>query len=335
MVRQFNKYDLLKCIATVLVVIGHITILYNAKKHPEMNTVFLESVTTAIYIFHMPLFMAVSGSLYEIGFKKGKYREFIPFVKNKLSRLIVPYLCVGFLFLLPTLVLINADLTFSQPDLYAKIILAQDNRHLWFLLALFWIFIFQFIADKLGTPRWLIFCIALGLSYLKSFETIQTIAHLNQTFTMALHYWPYFILGIMIEDYDKIQIKQPTITLIGFLGAILCGGGKYLLDVFWMDAALHILCPCFIIIVFDVMARRLIKYIKASKWLTIFLDNSFAIYLFHVELIFIMHHYLRDVSAYILIPLMLVTSIILSICIAIVIRKLKLQFIIGEKYIRS
>lgn len=327
MVRNFNRYDLLKCIAIILVVIGHITILYNANKHPEINTSFLEAITTAIYLFHMPLFMAVSGSIYEIGYKRGKYREFVPFIKNKIYRLLIPYLCVGLLFLLPTLVLINDDLAFNQIELYSKILFAHGNKHLWFLLALFWIFIFQFIADRLRIRKWILFFFALALSYVKSFG----LGFDFMCFTMALHYWPYFILGTLIENYDKTH-RPLTIPAICVIGVIICGGGKYLLDIFWIDAALHILCPCFIIILFDMGARWLIKYIKENKWLTILLDNSFAIYLFHVSVIFLIHHYSNYISAYILILLMLLCGVLIPIGIANLLRLLRLQFIIGEKY---
>lgn len=326
MSRKFNQYDLLKCMATFFVVIGHITILYNADKHPEINTAFLEKITFAIYLFHMPLFMAVSGSVYEIGFKKGKYQDFVPFIKNKVYRLLIPYMYVGLFFLLPTLVAINSDLSFSQPALYNKILLAQDNRHLWFLLALFWIFIFQFVADKLRIPRWVQFCISFVFAILLPFRWGNFMC-----ISQALHYWPYFMLGILIES--NIKIKSLKIgAILSIIGIMIVGGVDWTVDSLWVDIILHILLPCFIIVLFNIAGKWTMNHIRASKWFTAFLDYSFSIYLFHVSVIFIMHYYLRTMSAYILIPLMFVAGILGPIGIAIIIRKLRLQFMIGEKY---
>lgn len=325
--RQFNKYDLLKCITIILVVIGHITTLYNSTAHPEMNTSFLEILTTFIYIFHMPLFMAVSGSVYEIGYKKGKYRDFLPFLKNKTYRLLVPYLFVGLFFLLPTLFIINNE---SWSKLFSAFLLAKGNKHLWFLLSLFWIFIFQFLADKLRIPRGAMFCLALLFSYLKSFGVGLNFYCLQQ----ALHYWPYFILGIMFES--NIDLKQSFATMvISIVGIIGCMWGQSALNVFFLDAALHIVGPCFFIVLFYVIATWLIKYFRENKYLTILLDYSFPIYLFHVPVIFLIHHLFRTVSAWALIPIMFILAIMIPIGIAIVLRRLNLQFLIGERHLSN
>lgn len=62
--RKHNEWDVLKCVATLLVVIGHITILYKpGDSFPEMEDEYLSYITDVIYLFHMPLFVAISGAV--------------------------------------------------------------------------------------------------------------------------------------------------------------------------------------------------------------------------------------------------------------------------------
>lgn len=92
-----NEYDLLKAIAILLVVIGHIT-----NHYPQLG-----AVTSAIYLFHMPLFIAISGAVYQMGVDRGKYVEFLPFVANKVKRILVPLIFTAVCVLMPTLVLLG------------------------------------------------------------------------------------------------------------------------------------------------------------------------------------------------------------------------------------
>lgn len=146
MSRPLNEYDYLKVIATILVVIGHSTILYNSSTHPEQDTSIPQLITSGIYLFHMPLFMALSGAIYEVGRQRGKYLEFSSFAFDKVKRLLIPYLFVGLCFLIPATIFWS---TSNQDPLSVnKLLLGHGCRHLWYLLALFEIFVFHWIAKK-------------------------------------------------------------------------------------------------------------------------------------------------------------------------------------------
>ena len=54
--RKRNEWDVLKCLATLLVVIGHIVILYKqGGSFPAMENRYLALFADVIYLFHMPL----------------------------------------------------------------------------------------------------------------------------------------------------------------------------------------------------------------------------------------------------------------------------------------
>lgn len=273
----------------------------------------------------MPLFMSLSGSIYQIGIQRGKYNLFLPFLRNKAYRLLMPYLCVGIVFLLPTLVLINEELTYSSITLYSKIIYATDNRHLWYLLALFWIFLFQFTADSCGLPRWLTFCIALIIS------TLLSIVGWFKFFDLAnaFRYWPYFIFGTMIESNFGI-LKFRISAIIALLGAALSGICYYAFPNTVIGQILIILFPCFIIMFFDLCAGEIINKAHLPLIISVLIEYSFGIYLFHVSVIYIIHHYLGNVNCYVIIPVMFVLGLIIPIFITFLLRAIKLHYFLGE-----
>lgn len=228
MTRELNKYDLLKATAIILVVIGHITRLYRNELHPEMNTYLFEVITRMIYLFHMPLFMVLSGMLY--GLQRNKYLNNVnQFVRNKTTRLLIPYL-TGSVFLLTTLTILDSSLINHGiiPLIVDRVLLFNDVRHLWFVLALFQIFIFQVLLDRLGIPLafTFFFSLIIGIVYKTFFTGYFEFAY----FHMALQYWSYFIGGILLSYNKNINIRYlycfvvvmpMTIILRHYTGSIL------------------------------------------------------------------------------------------------------------------
>lgn len=103
-----DEFDTLKVFATILMVIGHITILYtpqSAFEDIQVNST-MSFFTNGIYLFHMPLFIALSGAIFMAGSNNGKYKFFWPFIINKAKRIIIPYLFIGVCCLLPTLMIL-------------------------------------------------------------------------------------------------------------------------------------------------------------------------------------------------------------------------------------
>lgn len=83
MERSLNEYDLLKVFCVLLVIIGHVLNMYDAKgmvciaEVPSFNI-----AKDCIYSFHMPVFVAISGAIYAIQKSKAKYNKMFTFVKK-------------------------------------------------------------------------------------------------------------------------------------------------------------------------------------------------------------------------------------------------------------
>lgn len=104
-------------------------------------------VTTFIYTFHMPLFIALSGFLFEMQLKKGKYKELKKLVVNKFRRLLIPYFIVWMLWNLPIKYISGYYNEKSFSDIMMQI-LFPDSVYLWFLISLFCAFIIVFLLKK-------------------------------------------------------------------------------------------------------------------------------------------------------------------------------------------
>lgn len=52
-------------------------------------------MTEFIYIFHMPLFIALSGALYKKSLDKGRYSTFVELLNKKSKSLLIPFIMVS------------------------------------------------------------------------------------------------------------------------------------------------------------------------------------------------------------------------------------------------
>ena len=129
----------------LLVVIGHATRmfcpngLYNDRIAVDS---MLEMLTKVIYSFHMPFFVMISGYVYGICVLKSKdYASFLLVLRKKVLRLIVPYLFWGICYVAPIMIVFSlTPLSYGE---YVKtgILLSLNSRQLWYLAALFVMFI--------------------------------------------------------------------------------------------------------------------------------------------------------------------------------------------------
>lgn len=332
MQRELNKYDILKAGAILLVVIGHITRLYRSEVHPEINTKYFELITRSIYTFHMPLFMALSGVLY--GLKKESYVSNVKsFLINKVNRLLIPYI-TGAIVL--TAVLVYIGEVSLQPgeisSILYNIFCFQNIKHLWFILALFQIFVIQILCDRLNIPILISLTISLvtGIIYKTYFTGYAEFACTH----MALQYWPYFIIGNIIIQYPINSIKK-IYAYSCFIPILI-----YFRHIA-QSSALRAVAEYTIAILIILLIVYILDYVDISKISNKFklatasiADTSFAIYLFHVPALFLFHDYFTEnsVSLLITVPMLFILSIIVPIIIIKLFRTLGLSTLLREKH---
>lgn len=323
-----NYLDLIKSINILLVVLGHILVLYNGRSFGLPENQILLAVNKGLLIFRMPLYIALSGAIFELCIERGKYRDFIPFLKNKILRICLPFLVVSVLFLSPTLFFLGiSQYSFDQTLFKTICCLDGMDRHLWFLPALFWIFIAVWWLTR--------FKISILISYILSIILSMTWFFILPDFdffrlTQAVHYMSYFIFGMWIAKNDCLVGKKMAVYAVIALAA--SGGLMVLNPVQVLDVGLLKLLSSAGIAFIMPIGKWVFSKLKKIYGLPYFLSNSYPIYLFHVIFIFFVCSLSGDILPSIfLIPLSFVISIWASIFVAKCFRKVHLQVLIGEK----
>lgn len=242
------KYDVIRIILTALVVIGHAN-YYNAG-NAYGGIYILDSMTQAgiadttvhgiaeqiklyIYTFHMPAFFALSGALFCMQLKSGRIQSFKELLKNKASRLLVPF-AVVYLFWNTPIKILSGYYTGSENIIkdIAMQMLIPTNMYLWYLEALFLDFILGYLISRIFPKMWQVNTAAICIYLVVMFAGRVTTAHM--LFGNPLRYLLWFILGMNIERITN-TLKSWVAPLFNHVGGILLlalcwTAGYYALD---------------------------------------------------------------------------------------------------------
>lgn len=321
---MLTELNILKFYGILLVVLGHVVFTYSPMSiiTPSTPSPILDSVKKVIYAFHMPLFIFASGCIFawQLEVKK-KSMTFVQLFKNKFKRLLIPFYVFGLLMVYPTMVLLGV----RDPIHYLidGFIIVLDPRHLWFVYALFLIFLVFFclrkICIKLDIPIWAIIIVALLLYCFPINMIYFQIKNVEQ-------YLIWFTLGYLFTIYRPV-FKYVAIAVVCGIGFNIVMPGitppSYLLKLF----------NAFIgITVFYILSVNTM-WIENTKLYQLIVPNSFGIYLFHSMIIY----WLEFIAIPYEIPPILLSlgvfaiSLTLSISLTIAVRNIGWGIIIGEK----
>lgn len=161
----------------------------------------------------MPLFTFISGYLFSYLLGQGKYKEFRPFVINKLHRLIIPFLVIG--------TLVNL----TSYDRFMEDIPWGEGSHLWYCCMLFWCFIITWAVVKYAQRYglYLMFAVSLLLEvYVRN--------HFDMGFKLpfgihqSIYYIGYFICGYLLfqnQEYLGLLNRHKYALLISYVLACI------------------------------------------------------------------------------------------------------------------
>jgi len=345
-----NNISLLRTFAILIVVLGHSMIVYQYNWGiyiPVVKSSFFNALKTYIDTFQMPLFIFISGYMYYYCRKEcGKYNKFSKFSFDKIKRLIVPYICVAFIYVLPIRIMTNYKGYYGNNTfqiIYKYILTGLDVGHLWYLLAIFEIFIvfylFEATIDKIGIPAsFIIIACADIISY--------KFPHVFQI-SSSIHYFMFFYLGYLIRRYEKtfeapfkgknniviivaLFILQFSFLIVSFKISNNNIIGTLLKNLVYLLS--NISATIFYFLVLSSISFKY-KSLNSNKVLKFLDKESFAIYLFHSPLIYIMLKYVshRNVSPFLVVPSMFIIILFVSLGISYVIKKTGvLGFIVGS-----
>ena len=319
-------------LAIFVVVLGHSIILYSSgwgTYETARVCPFLDALKSVINIFQMPLFFSLFGFLF--AFTHRKKRGFLHLLKSKGLRLMVPFLTVGLLFMLPLRFAIGYPGYWEASPLQAVkgFLLLENMGHLWFLPTLFLIFLLSELilaaADHLPglkkVPE-LVLAVVSAVIYLEGYRFTFGSANLLNVYVNLL----WFTLGyvfcvhraLISRLYRHAWLKFGLLTLNILLAAYCFHTGTVHFLVSLTLTGLYILNA------YGAMPEKSCALTeKLSK-------NSFGIYLFHSPLIYITFTLIPNVSPLIVVFINLVVFGAAAYGLTNLVRRLKLNFVIGE-----
>lgn len=272
---RYETIDVARGLAIILVVWGH----YYTHDMPSAYGY----INKIIYMFHIPLFMFVSGFL-AVATRKANV-GIGDFIAKKFRRLMIPYFSVSMVLLLIKL-MSNSYLSVDNPVTpidFVKILYSPASGYfLWFSWALWWMMCLVAIV-KSRQCRLVLFVASLATSLFYGY--FPDIFCVRQT----LFFMPYFAAGAV--SYDLLKSASHIISsLLLKISSILIFGVLAWLHFYLQEPALgFILHIERIILAFCGIAMSLsisnlyLKFVKGIplKWMFAISAASYTIYLFH------------------------------------------------------
>lgn len=204
--------DALKAFAIVLVVMGHTHDLWEMNGGESFYSFILS-------VFHMPLFMALSGYVTNVE----KFQ-----LANR-AKMLIPFFVFGF-----------SWIAYNQLS-FIGFFEHEAKGGYWFLYVLF--MFFAFLALIRATKRNLyvgmgvVQIVLMGLHFMLHRTIPGTTLSTDHMFQL----WPFFCLGIILRRslLDKIFAQKALSAMVCLLSILIIGGGKYYLH---LTSTLAIYC---------------------------------------------------------------------------------------------
>lgn len=271
--------DYTKMFACILVVLGHL-LQGLSKANIQWNNNLYNYINSFIYIFHMPLFMCLSGYLYKKYTKIKDWKGYFIFIKKKLINLGIPYIIFYLSYVLINIMFSNS--VNSQKGVQDILnILTNPIAPYWFLYALFFIFLIIPLLERIFKNN---SNTVLGVSIF--LHCIRVFLYTNiYCIDIVLEYLVYFYIGVFLADKirEHYSTRNTIIITISFviISLLYC----ITLEKHIINNKIMILFK-FLLATMGIIAsiqafKNFTKYIEKSKILNMISKNTFPIYLMH------------------------------------------------------
>ncbi len=205
-----HHLDYLRSIALLCVIASHTTsLLYTHLPETKevYRTLYYNIERCYVVTFAMTVFTVLSGFLFAELQKKKCYDDKTVFLIKKLRRLILPYIFFTTLFAFITRFKI---MNFSELlDFITLSLYKGDFEHLWYLTALFWIFIIVFTLIHFLKDRILLWSLILLISFGGALISYHEISFSFLGIQNAIRWFYFFLLGCFLSFFrNKLQKNQ-------------------------------------------------------------------------------------------------------------------------------
>lgn len=269
----------LRGLAVILMVAGHVIGSTAARGMEVADDSAWRFAHMALQDIRMPLFTVISGFVYAMR-PVSSFEDVPGLFTAKVRRLLLPLLTVGALLLLLE---VEVPGTHLKPDVSQFWrIYVFPYEHLWFLQAIFLVFVVVALLDAFGllsTKARALVAIAISSVMLLFIPVPQS----ADVFSIggALHLLPFFLMGYVLNRYRALADWRWALVLVPIFVPLYALRVMTLLSDEHREDRLGMtlgLCVGFVAISLLFLARNLIRN-RALAWIGSF---AFGIYLLHV-----------------------------------------------------
>lgn len=237
---RYYWVDYVKCIACILVVLGHLYMSLMSKGWVDGTAFYYNWPIQTVYTFHVPLFFVCSGFLHQVQNKSCTFEGHVRNIKKKALNLGVPYLTFSFITLL--LKIIFPSEVNNQATPIIRTLFWEPVAPYWYLYTLF--LLFCILPSFKDTKKLkLIFGLSLivKLIYVICGQTLDLPDLLNKVVANAV----WFLLGMVLCE---IKLKDWPIYKCGItvgsgvvVSILVCAKGNISLLVQFVIALLFVI----------------------------------------------------------------------------------------------
>ncbi len=324
-----GQYQYIRIVAIILVVIGHCTSLTLALQQKNIYIFgiedlyisnLLENFRIAIYSFHMPLFVALSGAVFGLTFNNRRINKKI-YIKRRAKKLLLPYFFTATFLYIPVRYIIGYYQEDSRGYIityFQDVILGYDINYLWYLVMLFevtsFVVLFSkfFLSNNLRIRFYVLFlCIILSTTrYILPFD--RYIFQIDRSMEFLL----WFYIGILLEEnryrISSLRGKKIYILLVASAVIWLCSfflhshleiglnkalySGAALYSVKIIKAGIRLIMEGSAVLFFFMIFNHMLPICKGI--LKLIEKKSFDIYLYHVPIIMLYKYLILKLPIY-------------------------------------
>lgn len=357
--KNIYTYDILRVIATLLVILSHCSYYNIITKYGGINYgeklnfihgdtiihIIFSHLVKFIYTFHMPLFIGLSGSLFYIQMKNGRFKSISTLIINKSKRLLIPFFVITFIYSIPIKYISGYFKNSNNllEDIIVGQFLIQGNTYLWFLPTLFLCFIFIYISEKyinISSNYKIILLIFLNiLSYSIPIMIIRYV----------FQYLIWFYLGFLFESIrEKIDytlednkylwvIILLSMIILYIITNIDLFGDYLLVKIIYKFIMIFIaILGCFLMYILSFKISKLdisktlifTELLKTSLGLYLYSDPINYLVLFVIYKLSNLSMFSSEVGSSIIIIIRFITTLFVAFFITKILQKLKIKYIV-------
>lgn len=337
--KELQNCNFAKTVLMILVVLYHSMVFWTGTwftADPVFTAPFLCSFSQWLNSFHIYGFALISGYIFcYLKCEQGKYEKFIPFVKNKAKRLLLPFLFISLVWAIPVqCLLIPSDIW----TILRKYALATAPAQLWFLVMLFDVFVMFWVLTNFFAKHDFLGALVVVGAYGVGIVGKAVLPNVFMIWT-ACQYLPVFWLGFKIRQYGSGLIRKIPAVIYILLDILLFFVAKRLgTQNGILFKLLDLGCSFLLNVVGALMAFAVLQKIGDKiNWNNGFFrflsKRNMVVYVLHQQVIYFCIVWLNGlINPYINAAVNFFVSLGISLLLATVLLKFRVtRFLVGEK----